>query len=152
MMRHLAWGALLMASMFEASAGSVYTWVDDDGRVHYGDRPISQDASKMRVRPSPGRTSEGSRVSEESRREKQRRLLNAYEKERADKKAAAEKAKESRKQRTRNCSVAKDRLRAIREAGYLYDLDKYGNRTVYSDARRRDATAQAKRDVSRWCK
>lgn len=43
--------AVLLASTAVASAGEVYKWVDQDGKVHYGDRPKTQPAEAVTTKP-----------------------------------------------------------------------------------------------------
>lgn len=46
----LGWAALLAAS--PSPAADVYKWVDEQGKVHYGDRPAGKDASKLDIKQS----------------------------------------------------------------------------------------------------
>lgn len=132
-----------------AAQAEVYRWVDENGKVHYGDRPpVSQKAREIDIKatepaaPPP---------TEAERAEKRRRLLNVYRQERQQAREAAEKEKQARAEAQRNCSIARDRLEQIERASYLYDLNEKGGRVAYSDERRVQATAKAKADVARWC-
>lgn len=54
----MAWHNLITAAMLGIiiGAGSVYKWVDDDGNVHYGERPPEEeqkDAEQVRIQKGP---------------------------------------------------------------------------------------------------
>lgn len=139
---------LCLAVVFASGAwaGGVYKWVDEHGRVHYGDRPGGPGARELRVPESaPPDADEASRL------ERRRHLLRAIEEEREQKRAEAARRKAEKERRARNCAVARDRLRSYRNAGYLYDLDREGRRRVLSDTERARAIADAERAVAYWC-
>ena len=150
MMSRLVGLVLLTGLTATVSAADIYKWIDQEGRVHYGDRPQATSSQPMNIDALPA-VPPSAGDSYERRLEKQRRLLDAYDKERAERKAKAEKQSQSKQQRKRNCGIAEDRLRAIRQAGFLYDVDEAGERRVYSDPERQKATAHAERDVAKWC-
>ncbi len=135
--------------MPSADAG-VYRWVDDQGRVHFGDKPpdkeraesIDTTASPAPARPAPNAA---------ERRDKQQRLLRAWEEERRQREEAQAKNKEEQERRENNCRIARDRLRSYRDAGYLYDLDAKGERRVFSYAERDAAIKEMEAAVAQWC-
>jgi hypothetical protein len=64
-----------------ASAGEVYKWKDQDGRVHYGDRP-KHDAEAVNVEPGSGTgvptDAEASRQAREAECQKKKAQLENY--------------------------------------------------------------------------
>jgi hypothetical protein len=127
----------------------IYQWVDEEGNVHYGDRPGAvESAEEVTVKEHKG--AEQSPPGEGERAQARQRLLEQYEKERLEKKAATEKKKMEQAQRKRNCAIAKDRLRTY-EKSTLYDLGPDGERVYLSDAERKRALAEARADVRQWC-
>ena len=133
-----------------ASAAGVYKWVDEQGKVHYGDKPQGKDAETGDLAPPP--PSAPPPTTTEDRAEKQRRLLDAYADEREQKQKEAEKKKAEKAEADRKCALAKDRLRRFQRAGYLYELDEKGERQILSDADRAKETREAEADVKKWCK
>lgn len=130
--------------------GAVYKWVDENGNVHYGDRPPSSatgseeiDPSAVASPPDPVR---------EKRREKRDRLLDAFQDERRQKKAVADKARADKARRETNCALARKQLGALEHARYLYIPDSGGNRRVLSDEQRDNALANARGEVQKWCR
>ena len=70
----------------------IYKWTDENGGVHYGERPSNPNSEKIEIKSSTSQPDEGL----EKHRKKQQKLLQSYEDERAEKKqqkAEDEKAK-----------------------------------------------------------
>lgn len=132
----------------------VYKWLDKDGNVHYGDKPPDSeqnvDAEAVHIREKKAESLPNADAA--TRQEYQKRLLEAMSVERQQKKEDAKNVAAEQEKASRNCARAKDNLRGYREAGFLYDLDKKGERVVLSDEQRRLATAKAQSEVDKWCK
>ena len=73
-MKHSLIAASLMiaACGTAAQADGVYKWVDAQGRVHYGDRPQSNTAQPLDIRPAPP-VNEGLRQQPEAKPEAQKK-------------------------------------------------------------------------------
>jgi len=124
----------------------VYKWMDEDGRVHYGDRPGSPASEKIEIRRAPA-PDEGL----ELRQEKRQRLLELYEEERAEKhqKMAEEQAKKS--EIRRKCQELKYYQRSLKEARRLYELDNEGNRRYLDDAEQQKAITELDETIQKHC-
>lgn len=141
---------LLVVWTASASAAGVYKWVDEQGRVHYGERPPARtQAQEIAVKqaPPPPMPAED----EAARRDNQQRLLRAFEEEREQKKAQKQKSQEEEAKRERQCAVARDRVRRYETAARVYDLDEQGNRRILSDEERAVTEQRARQEVARWC-
>lgn len=132
-----------------AAGAQVYKWTDEQGRVHYGDKPPEQGARTMQV--DPGSASNSPVPSDAERRDKTRRLLRAYDEERRIKQQREQQHAAREAERKKRCARARDRLRSYTHAGGLYELDDQGNRRFLSDERRQQAEARAAQDVDKWC-
>ena len=138
-----------------APATEVYKWVDEKGKVHFGDKPPSDNQGSERVEIKQVEEVEkrvNQAPSAAQRLERQKRLLDSYATEREEKKQAAQKEKEEREKQQRRCVRAKHQLKRYKSAGYLYDLDKDGNRVVYSDEKRAKKTQDMERAVQKNCR
>lgn len=139
---------LLLGWVVSATAGGVYKWVDENGRVHYGEHPpTASQAQELQLKQD---TSQGIGM-EQERQQQQERLLRAFDEERAQKETEQQKAKEEKAKRKRYCAQARDNLRTYRDASRLYDLDSQGNRRILSDAEQAATIKKAEEDVRRWC-
>jgi len=129
----------------------VYKWVDQQGRTHYGEKPPAKTTSEqMHLNPSSSPSVDN--ISPQEHKNRQRKLLRAYEEERLQREDNRLKAKQDSERRKRQCSTARNRLRIVGSGRRIYDLDKQGNR-VYLDSKALDkARAAAARDVRRLCR
>jgi hypothetical protein len=145
---------LLLAAPLYTSGGEIYKWVDKHGKVHFSDRPRPEGSEKIQLKDSPQIDSgvTGAGPTDAERREKRRRLLEVFEQERAQKEAAAAKKAAEKKELRKKCTVAKRDLREMKEAGYLYDYDKSGNRVILSNDEREKAVADLKRKIDKRCR
>ena len=132
--------ALLMLSS-PPTLSDVYKWVDENGRVHYSDRPQS---GAMEALDVPAAPPADPHLAE--RRRKQRRLLEAIEQDRSDKVEAEKQARRQQASRRRDCARARDQLRMVDRHGRVYELDEAGKRR-YWDAQTR---SQRRTQISRY--
>lgn len=140
-------GAALLAP---PAHGEVYRWVDDQGRLHFGDKPPNRETANsvpIISRPTPATPA----PTEEERRDKQQRLLRAWKEERLQREEKAAKNRAAQERREKNCHIARDQLRTYRNASALYDLDQHGKRRILNDADHKKALQEAEEDVAHWC-
>lgn len=138
---------LLLALAGGAAAAKVYKWVDDEGNVHFGDRPAGQDAQEMelRVRP-PAQRSQPVPLAPIGGN-----IGDVMEEDRLRRREAREQEKQAREERQRNCALARDRLRRFVESNYLYDIDDSGNRVILSNEQREASEQRARDEIQRYC-
>jgi hypothetical protein len=132
-----------------AHATGIYKWVDAHGKVHYGDKPSVETVEEVDIKgqnsgalPPP---------TDAQRRIRQQRLLNVFQEDREAARARVQKEKQREVRAQRNCNLARDRLRSLRQAAYLYDLDKQGNRVILPDQKMEKAISGTEAAVNRWC-
>lgn len=145
--KSLIWIFMLMITSL-VQAG-VYKWVDEQGRVHYGDRPISDNAGEVRIRDQGGSDPSADSV---SRHEKQQRFLRAREEDREEKKRAQEKKKQKKVESKRNCKQAKKDYDKYRHAGAIYEKGKDGGRKYLSFKDREEYEKSLATKIKKWCK
>ena len=130
---------------------SVYKWVDENGKVHYGDQPkASQPTVEMNIddtRPAPSFSEDNL-----SREEKRERLLQAMEEDRLEKQEKRDKQKAENEKNRQKCNRYRDRMRHYERANSLYRLDKDGNRVYMSDGERASATKSLRAKINKYCR
>jgi len=133
-----------------AHAG-VYKWVDENGKVHYGDQlQASQPTVEIKVddaAPAPSYFDD-----ELSREEKRERLLQSMEEDRVEKQEIREKQKAVKEKNRQRCNRYRDQMRHYERASSLYKLDKDGNRVYMSDGDRARATKNLQANIKKYCK
>ncbi|MES9814319.1 MAG: DUF4124 domain-containing protein [Candidatus Thiodiazotropha sp.] len=138
---------LLMAGL--PLQAEVYKWVDEQGRVHFSDRPVTGEPTEIRIREqeSPQPT-----AGQDDRQKEMQRMLDVYAEERAERKAAKQKQLAERKKRKQNCVRAKDRYSSHLRATGIYNLGNDGERRYLSDEERARHIKRLKADIARWCR
>lgn len=118
--------ATLMLAVAPTGHAEVYKWVDEKGRVHYGDRPLGESAKKVDIKPTP--SDPANAASEARRREQRDRLLEAFEEERKEKKEAERVAREERAKKDELCTRVDKELTELGRGGRFYIQRKDGAR------------------------
>ncbi|MEW6353604.1 MAG: DUF4124 domain-containing protein [Pseudomonadota bacterium] len=140
---------LIAATCCAAQAADAYKWIDEQGRVHYGDRPGNAGAREVPIKSAPAPAPDSHL---EQRRTQQDKLLRAFEDERKLKQQHQAQAKAEAEQRDKECKLAKLRLKNYEKADYLYAETDDGKRNILSDQERQQALEEAKQAVEYWCK
>lgn len=143
-----ALGVALMALAHQGVSAGVYRWVDDEGKVHYGDRPPGKDkATPIELESAPAPAPD-----DDERRAKTRRLLDAMESKRDRENEQAAQAKADKARRERNCEIARRHVTLYQRANQISRVGADGERTYLSDEERDQALTHARSLVDRWCK
>lgn len=147
-MRRFLIGIILIFFLCPAAhAAGVYKWVDEQGKVHYGDRPGNNNASKIAVPSSPPPSDKS--LSE--RNAKRDKLLQTMADERKLKEEDASKAKQQSEERKQRCIEAQDKVKRYERARYIYKPTEGGQEIIFSEEERQKATVEAKKAVEEWC-
>ena len=142
---------LLIAMLLFFSAlvnAGIYKWTDENGKVHYGDKPTASSAElNISVEQSSNTTS-----GDETREERRQRISDSMTEDRLarDKKKTEDKQKKADKKRL--CNQSKDRLKNYKRANRLYNLKKDGNRNILSDESRKKAISDLEKEIRRNCR
>lgn len=137
--------AALLAWLTPLAATEVYKWTDDDGRVHFGDKPPDTQAERMTIRsaPAPAATS--------PQQDRLQRMLDDYARERQTRETNEAEQARAEAARERRCTLAKRRRHAAENANFLYDYDARGERRILDGADYDAALAKLRADVEDAC-
>jgi len=133
-----------------ALSGEIYKWTDEDGNVHYEDRPTG--ASAVERVNIVSRSTDGSAVqaSIDSRRER----VSAREEARTKKaEAQADKAKEQAEleNRKQKCDQYRARLENYLQSQRLYREDESGERTYLDEQQILEARNKVQEQIQEFC-
>lgn len=138
----VAFGASAMAS-------EIYKWTDEEGNVHYEDRPTVDDVERVAINSSP--TSNSSvRASENARRARQSAREDAIAKRDEEERKAAEVAQIAA-EREQKCQESRNRMENYLQARRLYREDESGEREYLDDTQVMEAREQAQEDIQAYC-
>ncbi len=140
--------ALTIAS--GAVANEIYKWTDEDGNVHYEDRPTGA-ATEERLYMTYSRTDSNAvqqrvkaRVDARTAREDARAAAAESQKEAADSAAVAA-------ERAQKCENSRARLESYLQARRVYRTDENGERVYLDEEQRQEARQKAEEQVSKFC-
>nr|WP_010131968.1 DUF4124 domain-containing protein [Microbulbifer agarilyticus] len=127
-----------------AMAGELYRWVDEDGKVHFGDRPpVEAKAESLEGQLKPVNSAEPTQ---------RQGLPNNTRKNQIDQEYAArkqaEKAKQQRAQQ-KACNYARKQLKILQ--GPVYFVDAEGNESTISERQRVDEARKLEAQIRRNC-
>lgn len=127
----------------------IYKWIDENGRVHYDDKPpVTEKKELMDINEEANSVE----VLSADRADKRKKLLDAIDEDRQLKKDKEEKAKKKKTELTKKCHHARDNLKSYQRSSYVYDLDKDGNRVVLPSSARDSIIASLKKQIEANCK
>jgi hypothetical protein len=138
--------ATLLAFPLQAA---IYQWTDEQGRVHYSDRPVHDSAEKIKT-PKTSAPSQ-SQTPSVDRQQRRQRMLEIYEQERAEKREAKAKAKQERKERRRQCLDARIDYENYNTAGSIYDYQENGERVYLDKQQREKLLSDLKAKMEQYC-
>ncbi len=131
------------------SNADVYKWLDEKGRVQYGDRPPPEknDVESVSIKPAPPVD-----ASFEMRQAKQKKLLEVMEEEHNQEKTNTAMAAEALALRRSNCKSAQKYLADMLSSRYIYEesADPF-NPKILTQQQRDKATANARKEVDKKC-
>jgi hypothetical protein len=125
----------------------VYKWTDAQGNTHYGDRPPSTESA---TRLNSQGTTVKTKV-DEARAETREKLLQSMQEDRLEKKEKRQKKRAKAKQDRARCNALRDKMRRMRSATGVYQLDKNGERVFFSNEQRSKAEANIKKRMRKVC-
>ncbi len=139
---------ILVTTILPVTAHSeIYKWVDEQGNTHYTDKPVEQ-SEQIEVDTEK----KGHIQTTQTREDRRQKLLESMKEDRAREEKQKAKEKKQNKMRKRECVLAQDRLKGYERAGYLYDLDKDGNRVVVSNEERLKVTESLRKNIAKHCR
>ena len=133
-----------------AMANEIYKWTDEDGTVHYGDRP-SGDVTEERVALTYRRSTSASvdrQVQALADHSAAREEANTARSEAAQKAAEAKAEEEARQQR---CEKYRGQLEKMLQAHRVYREGEDGEREYLDDQQRQEARTKAEELIAENC-
>jgi hypothetical protein len=139
---------VLFLSLPLAAVAEVYKWTDASGHAHYSDRPASSQAKAIKGATAPSQDAAAAQqaLAEKDLAFKKRQADAVKAKEKADKDAAAARAKRE------NCQRARSTLATLDQGGRVYTEDTYGQHNYMTDQQRADRRADAQRYMAENCR
>jgi len=136
-------------------SAEIYKWVDKDGNVHFGDRSNHSDAVELNIKGQADKRMNADKNSDEeglTREEKRQRILDAMNEDREERNRLKEEEREQQKNKKIQCARLKDKLRNVKRATGLYNLDESGNRVFLSNKDRSKSENSLRKAIDKNCR
>ena len=150
-MRHAA-GILILIAAGSVGANEIYKWTDEDGNVHYGDRPTGEMPANAEMLAIASRRTDPEAVAESVAARQERDAARAEARsarEEAERKAADE--REAAEQQAAKCAEYRARLETYVTSRRLYKLDDSGERVYLDDAQMQQARSDLQKRIEETC-
>ena len=146
----IAFTALALTAGGGAMANEIYKWVDDEGTVHYGDRPsgapVEQQMAINYRRTDPSVVQGQIDAQNQAKAARQERRAAAEE---AAQTAAAKEAEAADQQK--RCDSYRARLKTMIESRRLYREDENGERVYLDETQTQDARRKVEDLIAENC-
>lgn len=113
----------------------IYRWTDSAGRVHFGERPPGESATRIDL-PESREETEAALPDAALRRERQQRLLESFEYERARKAEREAETARRASQRATQCERLRQYWQRLNHPGPIYEADARGERRYWDESER----------------
>lgn len=133
-----------------AMANEIYKWTDENGNIHYEDRP-SGAATEQVLTMTYNRTNSGS---VQKRVQARADAATARDEARAEAAASEQEAAENAEiaaEQERKCERSRARLETYQQSRRLYRTDDNGERVYLDDEQRQEARRKAEEQVAEFC-
>jgi hypothetical protein len=150
--RHVMTGfaALAIAVSSAAFADDIYKWTDEDGNVHYEDRPSGAE-SEERLQFSYNRTdSSAVQARVQTQRDATSNRRQAREDAASDKQTAQE-SRAAAEEKQAQCKTYRTQLKTMLESPRVYREDESGERNYLDEAARAEARSKAEELIKETC-
>ena len=134
-----------------AIAADIYRWTDDNGVVHFGERPPPGGASRIELRQAPSQNGADATTMEE-RRQRQQRLLDAYSHERDRKRQQQAENDAAAARNQAQCDRLRRHWRSLSWGGPVYYGQEDGGRRYLSESERNAEKSAVQRTYGASCR
>ncbi|MDH4072413.1 MAG: DUF4124 domain-containing protein [Gammaproteobacteria bacterium] len=141
---------LLLTLPFGAVASDIYKWVDEDGNVQYGDRPVGQESERVAIESRPtDRAGVQARYQASTQARTERRQAESEAAEEARKSADEKRAEEE--ERRQKCEASRATMQRFVTSRRLYREDESGERVYLDEAETQAARQRVENEINENC-
>lgn len=142
--------ALALTASGVALSGEIYKWTDENGNVHYEDRPIGGPATERVKIASRSTDSSAVQASIDARRERVAARDEAKAKQ-AEAAAEVAKAQAEAEDRQQKCTQYRARMESYLQSQRLYREDEAGERVYLDEKQILEARNKAQEKIQEYC-
>ncbi len=154
--KNILWASALFSLLIQTSVhAGVYKWVDENGQVHYGERPGNTASERVTIRKNETTTPRTVKKAKEDGE----KPADGESTENADGKPAEPVAEAplvpveiSKKEKRALCNEAKGNIAAISSRGRMREINKKGEYIYLDDKQRQKRLDAARKKQSKYCR
>jgi len=139
----------ILALLVPHAQAELYKWVDEKGKVHYSDQPLTDKTPSIKG-SSVGQSEITSTAKKNLDAKNQDYLQRKKDAETAQAKAEADAEKE--RVQAGNCAKARKHLVTLQNTPRIYSTNATGQRIYMDDAARLTAQSATQKSVAEFCK
>jgi hypothetical protein len=140
---------LAMATAGTAIAGDIYKWTDEDGNVHFGDKPIGAQPERLAIRSKP---TDPAKIQAMAQSRSQAAAKAAKEAAAAEPEGPSpEELQAEADARTQKCTTYRAQLQQYVTSRRLYREDESGERVYLDEGEMQAAREQVENRVEEFC-
>lgn len=132
------------------SAGEIYKYVDEDGNIHYLDRPTGE-SGEERLGLTYAHTDNATVSAQQKQRQEYMAKLDEAREESATRREAEEKARAEMEQRDARCQQHRARLEGYLQARQLYRENEAGERVYLDESQTLEARQKVEELIQKDC-
>ena len=151
-------GLVILFLFTSITYAEIYKWTDEQGQVHFGDKPVNKSAKEVELRKQNISTTSDTNQqnskalpSDAQRRENQARFGDSLEADRIKRERQSAKKKKNKAQQEKNCQYAKRNLKSSKEVSSVFYYDDQGNKVHYNKQQRQEYIHRRQAEVDKWC-
>ena len=142
----IVWASICLTP---AAAGEIYRWTDENGNVHYTDKPIGESSEIVDIQSRATSPETVQRENRNWQQELERRQAQQAEK---PAKPSREQVAAKREADQESCEIYRERLNTFHWSHRLFREDENGERTYLTSEEIDDARTKLQEKVDRFCK
>jgi len=143
----IACAALIASGL--AVAGEIYKWTDEEGNVHYEDRPVGK--TDMEHVDVVSRNTDNTVVQARITADRERRAAARQVASEAPKEMTKEELRAEQKERQDKCQQYRDQLQTFLRSTRLYKEDDAGERNYLSEEEVMAARSRVEGQIQEYC-
>ncbi len=126
----------------------VYKWTDENGNVHFGDRPANKNEATELIYDTESKSG----ITNSSGNNKERaRMTKELENDRKERESNREERQVKKKKKQKRCKKAKKNVHFYQKTNRIYKYNSNGERIYYSDKDREVKIKKYKNQVAKYC-
>ena len=148
----LSFAAALLITLHTSSFAGIYKWVDENGQVHYGEKPVGAEAEIVTIRQNTTTKPRINKKDEDGTGEDGKKNNTTEGSEDTEKAPESKEVEISKKEKRQLCNEARADVAAINSRGRLREINAKGEYIYLSDGQKQQRLSAAKKKQSKYCR